>query len=514
MLRPDERYSQSNQFTGELMSQHFDENVDPLAQPPAGEKPPQATSLADQIETAYASIKINRAHYYILAMLLLGVFFDSLEQNAVGITGPVVREFWGLDTGAIGFLNTVTFTMVAFGRLLTGAIADRFGRRKLLIINLLVFAGGSLLCALAPSYAILAVGRGIVGFGLGGEIAVAVVMASEYFGAKHRGTAVALINVTAAGFGNMLAPLFGILVFTIFPGGDRWRWVFAILFLPAILVLLFRRWVPETPRFLAQQGRIKEANEVISRLAQGDLISKKIEVTQYIQDSPQLVAQTKMGQTKGASGSRYDIFRGKYLRRTIVLSITVACSYAAQFSVLTLMASILVSSGYEVNTSLWYTLVMQSGSLAGALTAAVLARRLPRKVTLTGAAGIGVLGAGTLAMLASQGGIGILIACGWVFNFAVIICNTTAWVFAPENYPTRIRGFGTAFILAVGSLSGGLFPMIAGKVFDTYGLGSMFAILACLFLVIGLVIHLIPETLGKPLEEEDTPVVDLASTDG
>lgn len=459
-----------------------------------------AIPVAEQIENAYASIKINKAHYYIMLMLLLGVFFDSLEQNAVGVTGPVLRKYWNLNTGDIGFLNTVTFTMVALGRLLTGAVADRFGRRTLLIVNLIVFACGSLFCALAPSYAMLAVARGIVGFGLGGEIAVAVVMASEYFGAKQRGTAVALINVTAAGFGNMLAPAFGILVFTLFPGGDSWRWVFGLLFIPAILVIFFRRWVPETPRFLAQQGKIDEANEVISRLAQGDLTSKTIQVTQYITKPD--VTQTAAAMSANAKKSRFDIFKGQYLRRTIVLSVGVACSYAAQFSVLTLMATILVQSGYEVNKSLWYTLVMQSGSLAGALTAALLARRLPRKMTLTIAAVIGVIGAGTLGWIGGTS-IGLIIVCGWIFNFAVIICNTTIWVFAPENYPTRIRGFGTAFILAVGSLSGGLFPVIAGKVFDAYGLASMFAILACLFVIIGMVIHFIPETLGTPLEEED-----------
>lgn len=456
--------------------------------------------VAEQIENAYAGIKVNKAHYYILAMLLLGVFFDSLEQNAVGVTGPVLRKYWNLNTGDIGFLNTVTFTMVALGRLLTGAIADQFGRRTLLIANLVIFAFGSLLCALAPSYGFLAMARGIVGFGLGGEIAVAVVMVSEYFGAKQRGTAVAFVNVTAAGFGNMLAPAFGILVFTLFPGEDNWRWVFGLLFVPAVLVIFFRRWVPETPRFLAQQGRIDEANEVISRLAQGDLTSKNIKVNQYI-TKPELTQSTDpiAGATKK---SRFDIFKGKYLSRTIVLSIGVACSYAAQFSVLTLMTTILVQSGYAVNKSLWYTLVMQSGSLVGALTAAFFARRLPRKVTLTIAAMIGVVGAGTLGWIGGTS-ITLIILCGWIFNFAVIICNTTIWLFAPENYPTRIRGFGTAFILAVGSLSGGLFPVIAGKVFDAYGLGSMFAILACLFVVIGVVIHFIPETLGKPMEEED-----------
>lgn len=455
-----------------------------------------AESVSEQIEQAYNEIGITKAHYLILTLLLLGVFFDSLEQNAIGITGPVLREYWQLGTGDIGFLNTITFTMTALGRLLTGAFIDRFGRRRLLMWNLVIFAGGSLLCALAPSYAVLAVGRGIVGLGLGGEIAVAVVMASEYFSIRDRGMAVGLINVTAAGFGNMLAPAFGVIVYTLFPGGDRWRWIFGLLFLPVLLVIYFRKYIPETPRYLMCEGKISQTNEVISRLAQGKLRGP-VEVTPYIRDVPQL---DEVSDDFYVYGSRWDIFRGKYLRRTVVLSIAVASSYAAQFAVLTLMTTILVSEGYTVNTSLWFTLLMQSGSLAGAIVATLVAGSLPRKQTISVAAVVGLLAAGTLALFAPDG-VGIILVCGWIFNFAVIISNTTIWLFAPENYPTRIRGFGTAFILATGSLSGGLSPLIAGRVFDAQGLGMMFGVLSILFVIILLVIRFIPETFGKPLEE-------------
>lgn len=454
-------------------------------------------SVSEQIESAYEEIGITRAHYVILTLLLLGVFFDSLEQNAIGITGPVLREYWGLGTGDIGFLNTITFTMTAVGRLLTGAFIDRYGRKKLLMANLVVFAGGSLLCALAPSYAILAFGRGIVGFGLGGEIAVAVVMASEYFSIRDRGRAVGLINVTAAGFGNMLAPAFGVLVYTMFPGGDRWRWVFGLLFVPVLLVIYFRRYVPETPRFLMREGNVRQTNLIISRLAEGQL-QGDVHVTEYVHP----VASGEPGDFVPVVSSRWDIFRGRYLKRTVVLCLAVACSYAAQFAVLTLMTTILVSSGYTVNTSLWFTLLMQSGSLAGALAATAVAGALPRKQAITIAAVIGLLAAGSLALFYSAG-IAVILLSGWVFNFSVIICNTTIWLFAPENYPTRIRGFGTAFILAVGSLSGGLSPLIAGKIFDAQGLGSMFGVLSVLFVIIIVVIRFIPETFGRPMEEDD-----------
>lgn len=431
-----------------------------------------------------------------MVMIMLGVFFDALEQNAVGITGPVVREYWGLATGEIGLLNTMTFTATALGRIVTGIIADRFGRRRMLVVNLLIFAVGSLLCALAPSYLVLLLARFIVGFGLGGEIAVAVVMVSEYFSARHRGTAVGLVNVTAAGFGNMLAPAFGIAVYAVFDGPDRWRWVFALLFIPAILVLYFRRYVPETPRYLAKTGRIDEANKALTLLARGHLRGPVTKVDTYL-----VVDETTPGFTTVASGSWLDPLRGKYLKRTLLLTIAVACSYAAQISMLTLMPTILVETGYEVNTSLWYTLVMQSGSLVGAATGAYLASRWPRKRTLTIAACVGAIAGLSLAVLPHT--IAFIIVFGWLFNFAVIILNTTIWLFAPENYPTRIRGFGTSIILAAGSLSGGLFPLIAGSVFDAGGLLAMFATLGTLFVILGITVQFTKETFGQPMEEED-----------
>lgn len=489
--------------------------------------------LSDQIENAYSRIGVTGSHRFVMVMILLGVFFDALEQNAVGLTGPVLKEVWGLSTGDIGLLNTMTFTATALGRIVTGLVADKFGRRTLLIVNLVIFAAGSLACALAPNYAFLAAARFIVGFGLGGEIAVAVVMTAEYFAARQRGTAVALINVTAAGFGNMLAPAFGIAVYAIFTGPDRWRWLFGLLFLPAILVLYFRRYVPETPRYLAMQGKVHEANIVLTKFANADLRHEVTAVTEYIVAGESDVigsrssgssneygernvtgaATVVAGQSEcdGASGGQdrtiheaswLDVLRGKYLSRTLLLAVAVACSYAAQISMLTLMPTILVNSGYQVSTSLWFTLVMQSGSLVGACVAAFMASRWPRKRTLTIAAIVGCLAGVSLAVIGSA--IALIILFGWFFNFAVIIQNTTIWLFAPEHYPTRIRGFGTSIILAIGSVSGGIFPLLAGRIFDASGLGGMFATLAVLFVIIAIVVQFPPETFGKPLEEEDS----------
>ncbi|MFD3812025.1 MFS transporter [Rhodococcus sp. NPDC058639] len=456
--------------------------------------PAEKATLSGQIEAAYSRIGVTSAHIGIVAMVLFGVFFDAIEQNTVGIAGPILKSEWGLGGAQIGLLNTATFTAVALGRILAGAVMDRLGRRTLLGANLIVFSIGSLICALAPTYEVLVGARFLVGLGLGGEIAVAVIMLSEFFSARHRGTAVGLINVAAAGLGNMLAPLFGVIVFAVFSGPDKWRWLFGLLVVPALAVVVFRRSLPETPRYLAATGRITEANLVIARLAQGKLRGPVDTSVTYLDPS---LAEAE----KATPKSRWtEMFGKRYRRATLALGVAVCMSYAAQISMLTLIPVILTERGLSINTALWYTLVMQSGSLAGALTAALIARRLPRKVTLTCGALLGFVAALGFGFFATN--IGLVLIFGALFNFAVIILNTTIWLFAPEQYPTRIRGLATSVILAIGSLSGGLFPLIAGAVLDASGVGAMFGLLTALFLVCGVAVQFPRETVGQPMPED------------
>ena len=184
----------------------------------------------------------------------------------VGIVGPALRAVWHLNAADIGILNTITFGSAAIGRLASGYIGDRYGRRTMLGINLILFTIGAIGCALAPSLGILSLFRAVVGFGLGG-LSTAVTMLSEFCSPKFRGTAVGLVNVGAGGFGNFLAPAFGLLIFAIFPGDNKWRWLFASLALPSYPRHLYPRFIPETPRFLRpRQNRRGQSRPLDPRL--------------------------------------------------------------------------------------------------------------------------------------------------------------------------------------------------------------------------------------------------------
>ncbi|VVE11662.1 major facilitator superfamily protein [Pandoraea communis] len=445
-----------------------------------------------QLDQALDNIGVTPAHKTIILLILIGCLFDSFEQNAVGLIAPMLREQWGLSATDIGLLNTVTFASAALGRLVSGYIADRFGRRMMLTADLLLFTLGAVICALAPTFVVLCVGRAIVGFGLGGEIAIAVTMLAEFCSQKFRGTAVGLVNVGAGGLGNFLAPAFGIAVFAFFPGPDGWRWLFACLVAPAILAAFYRHIIPETPRFLLAKGRFRETNVVLAKLATGKLTGEPAEVKIYVSENmPAADGNEKI--------NVLDIFRGRLARRTCSVGIAIWMTYGAQISVLTLMPTILVAQGYTITRSLVFTLIMQGGSLFGASAAALLGYHFPRKRVLTIGAVLACFAALAFGFLAKS--ILLILACGALFQFFVLLLNTTIWIYAPELFPTRVRAFGTSFILALGTTAGALMPLVSGRLFDLQGIAGVFGLIAVMYAIFTVVIQFAPETYGHKLDE-------------
>ncbi len=458
---------------------------------------PVDTARLKQLEGALNDIGVTGAHRSIIGLILIGCLFDAFEQNSIGIIGPILRQNWGLSATDIGFLNTITFALGATGRLLTGYLADRFGRRTMLTIDLMLFTLGATICAIAPNYATLAAGRAVVGFGLGGEISVAVTILAEFCSAKFRGTAVGLINVGAGGIGNFLAPAFGLMVFAIFPGPDRWRWLFACLVVPAILGAFYRRFIPETPRYLVSRGKIPEANQVLSKLASGRLTGGSVATRSYI------TADDMPPEGRGSAVRLSELVEGKYARRTIPTAIAIWMTYGSQLSVLTLMPTVLIAQGYTITSSLLFTMVMQSGSLFGAIAASILGYHVPRKrVLLIGP----ILACATslcFGFLAHS--VALILLFGALFQFFVLLLNTTIWIFAPELYPTRIRATGTALILAIGTLAGAIMPLLAGKLFDGFGIPGLFGLIAVMYAIFALSIQVVPETFGRSMEDIDLP---------
>lgn len=468
--------------------------------------PPSSSTTATvsgAVTRALDSIPFNRAHRLILLMVLLGAFFDVMEENALGAIGPALKEYWGISTPELALLQTITISAMILGKVFAGVIGDYKGRRYALAFNLVLYCAGALICALAPNYWMLALGRFVVGLGLGGEIAAGMTILSELVATKYRGAVVASLNIGAGGLGNVLS--FGFAALVLGPLGNffggpetSWRWMFGLLVIPAVLVMFYRRYLPETPRYLASRGRRDEANRVLSLLAKARLRDPSLTVTEYV---PRTADDREQVQEKIRLG---EVFHGVLLRRTCALAVASWMTFGAQITVLVLMPTILVERGFTITTSLTFTMVMNFGSLLGAVAATYAAVRFPRRRVITigaVAACLSALAFGTLASSAA-----LILVIGGLFQFFVLLLNSTIFAWAPELYPTRVRAFGTAMVAVQGNVAGALAPLAAGWLLDASGVAAVFVVIACMYAVMAVATRFAPETHGRTLEDINTAV--------
>jgi MFS family permease len=473
--------------------------MDDSATPNSGSATPNTGSAtADtggSLAAALDRIGFTRAHAVVVAMVLAGMFFDALEQDATGAIGEGLKASFGMDTNGLALLNTVTTVGGLVGRLVTGWIADRRGRRYALSLNLLLYTLGGVLSAVASTETVLHLSRFIVGVGLGGEFTVGLTLLAEMVATRYRGAVAASLNIGSGGVGNFVA--FGLFLVVLGPlngafGGTSlsWRWLFVLLAVPALLVVVFRRYLPESPRFLLAQGRVDEANAVLTRLASGRLRATPAEITPYLTGADVIPAPRRVPLAELTTATS--------LRRTAAIGVASWMSFGAQVTVLVLMPSILVAKGYSITSSLAFTMVMNVGSLLGACVSAWLAGWARRKVVVTISAGLGCLAALAFALFAD--GAPLILVLGAIFQFFALLLNTTLAAWSPELYPTRVRALGTSVVNGIGNVSGAVMPLLAVALFAAGGTAAMFLVLAVMYVVLAAAAAFAPETTGRSLE--------------
>ncbi len=457
------------------------------------------SSAGMSLPAALDRIGFTRAQVWVIFLLMAGLFFDSLEQNSTGAMGPLIKDALGIGNSQLAAINTATVIGGLVGRLIGGYMADRWGRRVALSFNLLVYTLGGLLSAAAVSFDMLLVSRFIVGVGLGGEFTVGLALLAEVVATRYRGSVLATLNISSGGIGNIasfgffalvLGPLGGLL------GGDHvsWRWTYVILAVPALLVVAFRWYLPESPRFLLSHGRIDDANTSLNRLSGRSLRDLRSNERKEV-----FLATTDIPVVTGPKPSYLDVFRGTNLRRTAAIGAASWMSFGAQVTLLFLMPILLVSRGYSLTDSLIFTMIMNIGSLFGACAACYLAGRVPRRITVMSAAALGCVSAVAFAGLANS--VATILILGAIFQFFTMMLNTMLSVWSPELFPTTVRAMGASVVNGIGNVAGAVMPFAALFFFGIAGVAGVFLMIAVMYVLLIIAARFGPETFGRSLEE-------------
>ncbi len=427
------------------------------------------------------AIPLNRFHRRLLVVSGLGWMFDAMDVILVAfLVTPVARDF-GLDPGRIPWIASAGFVGMFLGAAISGRLADRYGRRTVFQVTLLVFALGSLLTTFAPTFETFVGARVVAGLGLGGELPVASTLVSELSPAKMRGRMIVLLESFWA-YGTILAGLVAIFVIPAF----GWRGATFVGFLPALYVAYLRRALPESPRYLASKGMLNEADAVVRRVEReggGPLITFARAV------APPPSPKVGLG----------DLWSRAFARRTLMLWLLWAGITFTYYGIFTYVPSLLVGRGLTEVRGNEFFFLSTIAQVPGYFSAAWLVERWGRKPTLIAY----LVGTAASAFLFGNAGTGAL-----AFTWAALLSffNLGAWgvvyTFTPELYPTAIRGGGSGAAAAIGRLGGILAPFAVPWIVPSLGQSGVFALFTALVLLTAAsVFALAEETKGRSLEE-------------
>ncbi len=430
------------------------------------------------------------AHTRILLALGLGWMLDAFEVTLVGNVLPILRHVWSL--GALESTLTISLWLagILVGALAFGWLADRFGRRRLFLMTLVLYAVATFLTAFSINFWMFLVLRVIAAIGVGAEYSAVNAAVAELMPARWRGRAAALVMCFWP-VGALLGGGLTLGVLAVAPPEIAWRIVFGGGAFVALFALWARRSLPESPRWLMSRGREKEAADAYARIAGAQAVT-------------QLRSETQTRPVARHWLAEFGILWRKYPARLAlgaVLDISEAGGYYGLFALIPLAIVPALHLNFA-GTPLFY-LVGGIGALAGALVAAWLLEQVGRKATVTGfyiAAALAMI----LIAAALVVGSGATLAA-YVLASAV---GTGSWVAAypafAEIFPTRSRATGIGASVAAGRVAAGLSPPLLVFIAGRYSVTAAL-VTAGLFYLIGVaamlpwIIHG-PEARGRTLE--------------
>ena len=445
-------------------------------------------------------IKPKVAHVSLILVLsalvaaMGGLLFGFDTAVIAGTTDALTRTF-SLTPGALGLTVSSALWGTILGALVGGNIGERWGRRgslRMMAVLYVISAGG---CALAWSWPSLLLFRIIGGIGIGGSSVLGPMYIAEISPSAWRGRLVAFFQLNIV-IGILFAYLSNYLVGRQQLGLSEWRWEFAVPGLPAALFLLLLFFIPRSPRWLVNRGRLDEARAVLEQIGETE---------------PDAEIERMVNFTKLESQSSGDKLFIKRNRLPIILAVSMGlfCQLSGINAILYYLNDIFAAAGF--------------GKLSGALQTVIIGATT-LVFTVLGMLCIDKLGRKILLMIGSVGMAGTLCGVAWIFQthahlswllwLLVTYCaffsfaeGTVMWVYIGEVFSTRMRAKG----LALGSISHWIMNAIISAVFPlmaahsgAYPFWFFAAMMVLQFVVVALIF---PETKGVSLEENSLKIV-------
>jgi MFS transporter, putative metabolite:H+ symporter len=426
---------------------------------------PRTSSLSERLDR----LPFTRRHLRVLTGSGIGWALDAMDVGLISFVIAALAAQWSLEPSQTAWIASIGFVGMAVGASVGGLLADRFGRRQVFAVTLLIYGIATGASALVGGLTALLVLRFLVGLGLGAELPVASTYVSEFAPARMRGRLIVILEAFWA-VGWTAAALIGFLVI---PGSDDgWRWAFALGAIPAAYALVVRWGLPESARWLARRGRYAEADAVVRSFEEAAGAAASVNHDTRADEAPAVALS--------ARDRLATLWSAEFRVRTACLWLVWFCVNFSYYGAFIWIPSILVSQGYDLVRSFGFTLIITLAQLPGYAVAAwlieVWGRRLTLSVFLAGSA-ISAILFGTAA------GESVVIATGMALSFFNLGAWGALYAVTPEMYPTSLRATGSGWAAGVGRIASIIAPLTVPLLLALGGAPLLFVVFAAFFAI-------------------------------
>ena len=448
---------------------------------------------ANAIGQRLEALPVTRATWMRVALLSLGGFFEFYDMFLSAYVAPGLVRSHILTPSTPGLFGTSSiagfvaalFAGLFLGTALFGFVSDRFGRRTIFTFSLLWYIVASAIMAFQRDAYGLDLWRFIAGIGIGVELVTIDTYIAELVPSAIRGRAFAFNQVLQF----TAIPIVAFLAWALVPraplGFDGWRWVVLIGSAGAAVVWWVRLRVPESPRWLAQHGRMGEAEAILARFeAEAGSTAKPVVSASPEKEEP--------------AGSFWEIWSEPYLGRTLMLIVFNLVQTFGFYGFNNWVPTLLMHQGIAVTTSLGYTFAIAIAAPFGPLLAVPFTDRFERKWLIVGGAFfVGVFG----LLFANMRSAVPLILFGAGLTLANNVMSFSFHAYQAELYPTRIRALAVGFVYSWSRLAAVFGAFVIAFVLQRFGVIGVFSLIAACMLVVMLSIGIFgPPTSRRALE--------------
>ncbi|MDF2940075.1 MAG: transporter [Gammaproteobacteria bacterium] len=393
---------------------------------------------------AMDNASLSRTHWKVWFLSAMGIFLDGFDLFIIAVALPLVAEQFTTSPAELGLIGASAPIGCILGSTIFGRFTDKLGRKTILLIDLLFFVVFAGMSALAWSVESLIFFRFLLGIGIGADYPVSSTYITENMPVRLRGR----MLVSGFGFqalGALAGAVIGTIILKVHPQLDAWRYVLGIAVFPAIVILLFRLTLPESPRWLIHKGRHEEAAAVASKMT-----GKQINIDAVAVSS---------------KSSFMDLFSRRYIKRTILTSMSwflmdIAFYGVGFFTMIILAAMAFTTQGDYLARATAAThgaAFLDIFLVLGIILAIFLVDKWGRvKLQALGFFGmaIGLFVLAASALMPSHSGEIALVFGGFIlFNImANMGPNPTTFLLPAELFPTHLRATGHGFASASGKV--------------------------------------------------------------